>query len=267
MLDVEAVLCSKAWYVLNEDIDREVLFFKKDNTGYASVNGNTTPFRWEYIPQNNSLLINHSEMNGILLRPAYFENGILACQKDGTMECMFLLDDERNNIEKILTLVALEESLANLEQRYEEQIRLEAEQALKAEEERKRKEEEERQKKAEEERKKKQEEEDINVINGCFIGRTFVKIEVSLFFLQIIIWALMLGKILTLEMRTCIITIPIILLPIGVIVLLKRKMRIYLSDRNREDLYKKVSRKLNEDLCLLLFISAFIVICALFNYL
>lgn len=123
-LDVQAILCQKAWYVLNEDGNSEVLIFKPDNTGHASVKGNTRMFRWEFLPQNNSLLINHDEMNGIMLNPSFFENGILICQKDGTDDCMFLVDNGLPAEQKFLTLQAVKISMAAIEKKHEEQKRL-----------------------------------------------------------------------------------------------------------------------------------------------
>lgn len=161
-LDVQSILCQKAWNVLNEDGNSEVLIFKPDNTGHASIMGDTRMFRWEFLPQNNSLLINHDEMNGIMLNPSFFENGILICQKDGTNDCMFLVDNGLPQEQKFLTLQAVRESMAAIEAKYEEQKKLakaRQEELRRQEEERMRKEEEERRLREEEERKKQEEEE------------------------------------------------------------------------------------------------------------
>lgn len=133
IMDVQSVLCSKAWYVLNEDSNSEVLIFKSDNTGYASVDGDTRIFKWEFLPQNGSLLINHDEMKGTMLKPSYFENGILVCQKDGTQECMFLIDDSLSPAKKFQTLTSVKESLTAIANKHEEKKKLEEKAKIEAE--------------------------------------------------------------------------------------------------------------------------------------
>ena len=100
-LDVKTILCSKAWYVLNEDGDTENLVFQEDGSVLVSINGSTTKHTWQYIPQNNSLNIMHSEKEGTMLKPAFMDGKILAFNKIGTKECMFLVDDSINENEKI----------------------------------------------------------------------------------------------------------------------------------------------------------------------
>jgi hypothetical protein len=49
-LDVKAILCSKAWYVLNENGDTENLIFQEDNIVLVSINGSLKKYTWQYIP-------------------------------------------------------------------------------------------------------------------------------------------------------------------------------------------------------------------------
>jgi hypothetical protein len=159
-LDVKTILCSKAWYVLNEDGDTENLVFQEDGSVLVSINGSTTKHSWQYIPQNNSLNIMHSEKEGTMLKPAFMDGKVLAFNKIGTKECMFLVDDSINENEKILSLDAVKKYLLRYEERENErEKRLHLRKLVRAtamrikEQERQRQKEEER-KKEEEKRKK-----------------------------------------------------------------------------------------------------------------
>lgn len=114
-LDVKTVLCSKAWYVLNEDGDTENLIFQEDGSVLVSINGSTKKYTWNFIPQNQSLNIMHSETEGTMLKPAFMDGKILAFNKIGTNECMFLVDDSLSDNEKILSLASMKEYLLNIE--------------------------------------------------------------------------------------------------------------------------------------------------------
>ena len=48
-LDVKTILCSKAWYVLNEDGDTENLIFQEDGIILVSVNGSTKKYIWKCL--------------------------------------------------------------------------------------------------------------------------------------------------------------------------------------------------------------------------
>ena len=116
-LDVKTILCSKAWYVLNEVGDTENLVFQEDGTVLVSVNGSLKKYKWLYIPQNQSLSIMHTDTDGTMLKPAYIDSKVLAFQKIGTKECMFLIDDALGEKDKLLTLDSVKKHLIELEQR------------------------------------------------------------------------------------------------------------------------------------------------------
>ena len=116
-LDVKTILCSKAWYVLNEDGDTENLIFQEDGTVLVSVNGSLKKYTWLYIPQNQSLSIMHTDSDGTMLKPAYIDGKVLAFQKIGTKECMFLIDDALGEKDKLLTLDSVKKYLIESEQR------------------------------------------------------------------------------------------------------------------------------------------------------
>lgn len=124
-LDVKTILCSKAWYVLNEDGDTENLIFQEDGIILVSVNGSTKKYTWKFIPQNQSLNIMHSETEGTMLKPAFLDNKVLAFQKIGTKECMFLIDDAIDEQEKLLTIDSVKNYLIGCEQKaIEEELKI-----------------------------------------------------------------------------------------------------------------------------------------------
>ena len=114
-LDVKTILSSKAWYVLNEDGDTENLIFQPDGSVLVSVNGSTRKYTWQYIPQNQSLNIMHSEAEGTMLKPAFIDGTILAFNKIGTKECMFLIDDSLDESKKIYSLESVKKYLLAVE--------------------------------------------------------------------------------------------------------------------------------------------------------
>lgn len=147
-LDVKTILCSKAWYVLNEDGDTENLIFQEDGTILVSVNGSTKKYTWKFITQNQSLNIMHSETEGTMLKPAFMDGNILAFNKIGTKECMFLIDDSWNESQKMQSLVSVKTYLEGYEKKLiesekkkiEEQEQKRLAELKQAEEERRRKE-------------------------------------------------------------------------------------------------------------------------------
>ena len=116
-LDVKTILCSKAWYVLNEDGVTENLIFQEDGTILVSVNGSTKKYTWKFIPQNQSLNIMHSETEGTMLKPAFMDDNILVFNKIGTKECMFLIDDAFSNQQKVSSLDSVKKYLLDFEKK------------------------------------------------------------------------------------------------------------------------------------------------------
>ena len=116
-LDVKTILCSKAWYVLNEDGDTENLIFQEDGYVLVSINGSAKKFTWNFIPQNQSLTIMHTDTDGTMLKPAFMDGKVLAFNKIGTKECMFLVDDSWSDNEKMLSLASMKEYLLDIENR------------------------------------------------------------------------------------------------------------------------------------------------------
>ncbi|MBO5816870.1 MAG: hypothetical protein J6R26_02850 [Paludibacteraceae bacterium] len=116
-LDVKTILCSKAWYVLNEDGDTENLVFQEDGTILVSVNGFTKKYTWKFIPQNKSLNIMHSETEGTMLKPVFMDGNILVFNKIDTKECMYLIDDSWSKSEKMQSLVSVKAYIEEYEKK------------------------------------------------------------------------------------------------------------------------------------------------------
>lgn len=93
-LDAKSVLCSQSWNVFNDEGVKEVYVFQKDGTLIASHNGKVTKAKWEYIPQNTSLIIENSGADTFMLRPAYYDKKVLALQVDGTDNYALMVDEK-----------------------------------------------------------------------------------------------------------------------------------------------------------------------------
>lgn len=93
-LDAKSVLCNQSWNVFNDEGVKEVYVFQKDGTLIASHNGKVTKAKWEYIPQNTSLIIENSDADTFMLRPAYYDKKVLALQVDGTNNYALMVDEK-----------------------------------------------------------------------------------------------------------------------------------------------------------------------------
>ncbi len=93
-LDAKSVLCNQSWNVFNDECVKEVYVFQKDGTLIASHNGKVTKAKWEYIPQNTSLIIENPGADTFMLRPAYYDKKVLALQVDGTDNYALMVDEK-----------------------------------------------------------------------------------------------------------------------------------------------------------------------------
>jgi hypothetical protein len=92
-LDAKSVLCNQSWNVFNDEGVKEVYIFQKDGTLIASHNGKVTKAKWEYIPQNTSLIIENLGADTFMLRPTYYDKKVLALQVDGTDNYALMVDE------------------------------------------------------------------------------------------------------------------------------------------------------------------------------
>lgn len=96
-LDVKALLCSKTWEVFNLEGNKEIFIFQYDGSLFISTNGNVIISKWQFIPTNAAIIIT-AEKNTTMLRPAFIDEIVLAMQKDGTKEYLFLIDEHKQAI-------------------------------------------------------------------------------------------------------------------------------------------------------------------------
>ena len=140
-LDAKTILTNKAWKIFNDDGDEETIYFLENGKLRVSINGITTSGTWELFVEDKSVHIMYEgQKNGILLKPKFDANGILAMQLDGTNNYSFLIDKKSDNLNNIKTLSDLNNFYKQIEQAEEEkekqkQLLIEA---RKAEEERER---------------------------------------------------------------------------------------------------------------------------------
>ncbi len=141
-LDAKTILTNKAWKIFNDEGDEETIYFLENGKLRVSINGITTSGTWELFVEDRSVHIMYDgQKNGILLKPKFDANGILAMQLDGTNKYSFLIDKKNNNLNNIKTLSDLNNFYKQIEQAEEKQKKQEqlAIEARKAEEERERK--------------------------------------------------------------------------------------------------------------------------------
>lgn len=109
-LDVQSFLCSKTWEVFNDEGKRQVLIFQSDNTLLISTNGDVIKSTWQFIPNNKTFIIT-VDGHTTMLRPAFMNNTIMALQKDGTQECLFMIDENIGDVLPTRSLTALDDYL------------------------------------------------------------------------------------------------------------------------------------------------------------
>ncbi len=93
-LDVQTILCSKAWQVFNDSGEKEVYVFQPDGRLIISLNGRVSNGTWQYLHVNRSLVIDGAGQS-YMLRPAFLDDVVFALRVDGTQECAFMIDEER----------------------------------------------------------------------------------------------------------------------------------------------------------------------------
>lgn len=140
-LDAKTILMNKAWKIFNDDGEEETIRFCENGKLIISINGITTSGTWELFVEDKSIHITYEgQKNGILLKPKFDANGVLAMQLDGTNNYSFLIDKKSDNLKNIKTLSDLNIFYKQIEQAEEEKEKQEqlAIEASRAEEERER---------------------------------------------------------------------------------------------------------------------------------
>ncbi len=101
-LDAKAILCNKTWRVFSDSGEKEVYIFMEDGKLVISVNGTAVIGSWMYIPANHSLVISGNNQN-FLVHPIVCNNAMVLVL-DGSMQCCFLLDSTKKELESIHSL-------------------------------------------------------------------------------------------------------------------------------------------------------------------
>lgn len=95
-LDVKTILCNKSWLIFNDCGDKELYVFQENGSLIASVNGNVTNAKWQYIPANKSLVVSFREQS-FMFHPSFINNVIFALQQDGTERFAFMINEEQSD--------------------------------------------------------------------------------------------------------------------------------------------------------------------------
>ena len=95
-LDVKTVLCNKSWQIFNDTGEKEVYIFQEDGSLIVSCDGKVRYVAWQFIPANQSLIINAGE-ESYMLHPAFIDEKIFALQQDGTNKFVFMIDEKQSD--------------------------------------------------------------------------------------------------------------------------------------------------------------------------
>lgn len=126
-LDVQTALCNRPWIVFNDSGEKEVLIFDPDGSVLITVNGVGVRSTWQWIPANKSLIINQHDDTIIMLHPEYYNNSVMALNRDGTQEYAFLIDDNNRNGFPPRTLSELQSYFLSIEEKEKTTIQAQSE--------------------------------------------------------------------------------------------------------------------------------------------
>ena len=94
-VDIQQLLCSNVWGVINDEGSKQVLVFKTNEELLISSDGDVLKGAW-YVAANNYVIIESQE--GVkLFQPIYFDGFLLALQRDGRPENLFMAIDSSAN--------------------------------------------------------------------------------------------------------------------------------------------------------------------------
>lgn len=120
-LDVKTVLCSKSWYVFNDEDEKQLYIFQEDGSVLVTTNGVGSFFSWKYMPANNSILLYSKKDSFIMLRAAFIDSNVLAFQLDGTNRYTFLIEENKLKTFYPKTLAQLNQYFYELECKVEQE--------------------------------------------------------------------------------------------------------------------------------------------------
>lgn len=119
-LDVKTILCSKSWYVFNDEGEKQLYIFQRDGSVLVTTNGIGSFFSWKYLSANNSILLYSNKDSFIMLRTAFIDDNILAFQLDGTNRYTFLIEENKLETFYPKTLAQLNMYFKGLDKKTEE---------------------------------------------------------------------------------------------------------------------------------------------------
>lgn len=106
-LDNLTVLTNTHWVVIDEELNRKVVFIfrEKDNQLLISENGKIEKGTWEYLG-NNSLLIDRNE-GSYLFKHGFIDDTVLALKVDGKEEYALLINEYKfdNKLNSLMTIL------------------------------------------------------------------------------------------------------------------------------------------------------------------
>ncbi len=129
-LDARTALCNRPWVVFNDSGDKEVLIFDTDGSVLITVNGIGVKRTWQWISANKSLIISQPDDSIVMLHPDYFNDFVIALNRDGTSEYAFLIDGNNPVGFAPKTLAELNDYFTTIEQNPNEEKRKEDEKRL-----------------------------------------------------------------------------------------------------------------------------------------
>lgn len=96
-IDIKQFICDKPWLAFNELGEEELYIFLPSGIMVISRHGNVTNASWKYINANKTIII--TTPNGsVMVHPAYYDDLVIALQKDRTDEYAILINE--NNKDK-----------------------------------------------------------------------------------------------------------------------------------------------------------------------
>lgn len=91
----------QAWHVLNDQNVKILYIFRKDGSLLISANGDVEKAHWEYIKENQTILIEQSTQC-LLFHPIFYDDVVLAIQQDGTDRFLAMVNGDK--VDKFLEL-------------------------------------------------------------------------------------------------------------------------------------------------------------------
>ena len=103
-LDNYAILTEQPWITKTEnDNERFVIIFRKNNELLISINGKVEKGKWDYIPSMNSLIVERKS-GTTLYNQGFFDDSVMILKVDGTDDYQLFANENKieSTIEKLV---------------------------------------------------------------------------------------------------------------------------------------------------------------------